>query len=119
MLTIFGNTVLIGFFAAVSISIQENNFKHSSDIRIGRDIFVPVIVSTTLLFFTSLASMLMLVFRNDDTTLTEDKMASFVSAGFRLTLIACIFIFFSIPFMAPKFQTRYLQKKNCFSRLTI
>ena len=119
MLTIFGNTVLIGFFTFVAIGIQENNFKHSSDIRIGRDVFVHVIVSTTLLFFISLASMLMLVYRNDDNVLTESNLAKFLSAALKLTLIASVFIFFAIPFMAPKFQTRCLVKWISCSGVTI
>ena len=46
LLTILGNVVLLVFLIFVVFKIQKNSFSHSPNVRIRRDLFIPVVVST-------------------------------------------------------------------------
>ncbi len=46
LLTILGNVVLLAFLIFVVYKIQRNSFSHSPNVRIRRDLFIPVVVST-------------------------------------------------------------------------
>ena len=108
MLTIFGNIVLMGFFIIVAASIQANSLNYSSDVRIRRDAFVPVIASTSILFFTSVMSMLILFLRDAINVSIDTKLASHCSAAFKFITLSITFAAFAIPFMTPKVQTRFV-----------
>ena len=114
-LTIIGNLVLMVAFIIVAVCVQYYPFIYSAEIRISRDIFVPLVASTSVLFFLSTVSVLMLATRQVFAFMKSARARVLLSTlKIALTLLAIIVV--TIPFMTPRLQTRL---KALFFRATL
>ena len=121
VLAITGNLVLMVAFIIVAVCVQYYPFIYSAEIRISRDIFVPLVASTSVLFFLSTVSVLMLAtrqafFKVEVFAFMKSARARVLLSTLKIALTLLAIIVVTIPFMTPRLQTRL---KALFFRATL
>ena len=106
LLTILGNIVLLGFLGFLTYKVQNNDFKHSSNIRIRRDIFIPAVLSSVSLCFISVASAFALsspeIRRVIPSQFWNSKTKRFISTFVKIVLLIAVFVSFASTFLVEK-----------------